>query len=267
MIDKGPEWRAFDHEQRDRRARVGAPITNTISDKGLTTTIDWKNQDIYGRKIAQKDMAQWYRLRKLNKRMRVSRRGERNLAFALGELDRQSSALSLPRSVREDAAVIYRKAAKNNLVRGRSIENVVAASVYIACRMCDIPRTLDEIAEMSKSSKKQVGKTYRFLSRKLKIKLKPTSPADYIPRFATNLDLSCEVQSKAIEIINESKKAGLSSGKGPAGVAAAALYVASVFLGERKTQKDVSKVAGVTEVTIRNRCKELSENIELYIST
>lgn len=198
-------------------------------------------------------------MRQWNKRLRVSRVGERNLAIALSELDRESSRLGIPRSVREDAAVIYRDAAKKNLIRGRSIDGVVATSIYAACRQCEIPRTLDEIAEVSTVSKKQIGKNYRFLSRKLGLKLKPTSPADYIPRFATNLGLSAQAQSKAIEIINKAKDMGLSSGRGPTGMAAAALYIASVLLGERKTQKEVALVTKVTEVTIRNRYKELSE--------
>ena len=197
--------------------------------------------------------------------MRVSGAGERNLAFALSELDRDSSRLGIPRSVREDAAIIYRRAAKNKLIRGRSIEVVVASALYAACRRCNIPRTLDEIAIASNVSKKQVGKTYRFLSRELNIKLKPTSPSDYISRFASKLGLSGEVQAKAIEIINKAVKSGLSSGKGPTGVAAAALYIASLLLGERKTQKEVSEISGVTEVTIRNRYKELSEKIDLVV--
>lgn len=263
MIDHGPEWRAFDHEQRDRRARTGAPSIPTISDKGLPTVIDWKNVDFNGRHIPERNRAQIYRLRKWNKRMRISGAGERNLAFALSEMDRLSSRLGIPRSVREDAAVIYRSAAKNKLIRGRSIEGVVAASVYTACRRCDIPRTLDEISEASKVSKKQLGKTYRFLSRELKIRLKPTSPVDYISRFASRLDLSGEVQAKAIDIINQSIEKGLSSGKGPTGVAAAALYISSLLLGERKTQGDIAEVAGVTEVTIRNRYKELAEKLDI----
>ena len=265
LIDHGPEWRAFDHEQRDKRTRTGAPLTYTISDKGLNTTIDWKDKDIHGHKIPERNKAQIYRLRKWNKRMRVSGAGERNLAFALSELDRDSSRLGIPRSVREDAAIIYRRAAKNKLIRGRSIEVVVASALYAACRRCNIPRTLDEIAIASNVSKKQVGKTYRFLSRELNIKLKPTSPSDYISRFASKLGLSGEVQAKAIEIINKAVKAGLSSGKGPTGVAAAALYIASLLLGERKTQKEVSEISGVTEVTIRNRYKELSENIDMVV--
>ena len=265
LIDHGPEWRAFDHEQRDKRTRTGAPLTYTISDKGLNTTIDWKDKDIHGHKIPERNKAQIYRLRKWNKRMRVSGAGERNLAFALSELDRDSSRLGIPRSVREDAAIIYRSAAKNKLIRGRSIEVVVASALYAACRRCNIPRTLDEIAIASNVSKKQVGKTYRFLSRELNIKLKPTSPSDYISRFASKLGLSGEVQAKAIEIINKAVKAGLSSGKGPTGVAAAALYIASLLLGERKTQKEVSEISGVTEVTIRNRYKELSEKIDMVV--
>lgn len=262
MMDMGPEWRAFDHEQRDRRTRAGPPMTSTIHDLGLSTVIDWRNKDGQGRNIPIKNRAQLYRLRKWQRKIRVSGSGERNLAFALSEIDRNSSNLGLPRSVREDASVIYRDAAHHSLVRGRSIESVVSASVYAACRRCSVPRTLDEIAGVSKVTKKDVGRTYRFLARELKIKLAPTSPADYVPRFASKIGLSSEVQSKAIEIIEKSAELGLNSGKGPTGVAAAALYIASVLLGERKTQREIAEVAGVTEVTIRNRYKELSEKLD-----
>ena len=266
IMDMGPEWRAFDSEQRDKRTRVGAPMTYTIHDKGLSTMIDWRNKDIYGRDIPARNRAQWYRLRKWQRKIRISGATERNLAFALSELDRDSSRLGLPRSVREAASVVYRNAVENKLIRGRSIEGVVAASLYAACRKCKVPRTLDEIAEVSRVGKKEVGRTYRFLTRELNIKLPPTSPVDYVPRFASELNLSGEVQSKAIDIIGKAMDKGLTSGKGPTGVAAASLYIASVLLGERKTQRDVAEVAGVTEVTIRNRYKEISEEIEMGLT-
>ena len=110
--------------------------------------IDWRNKDIYGRDIPARNRAQWYRLRKWQRKIRVSGSGERNLAFALSEIDRNSSNLGLPRSVREDASVIYKKAVDHKLIRGRSIEGVVSASIYIACRRCNLPRTLEEIAEL-----------------------------------------------------------------------------------------------------------------------
>lgn len=265
IIDNGPEWRAFDHEQNLKRARVGAPLTYAIADKGLPTVIDWKNKDIHGRNIPESNKAQIYRLRKWNKRIRIANASERNLAFALGELDRESSKLGIPRSIREDAALIYRSAARNKLIRGRSIESMVAASIYIACRRNNIPRSLEEITDVSNVPKKQIGKNYRFLARELNIKLKPTSPIDYIPRFASSLGLSGKVESKAIEIIRQSIKNGLNNGKGPVGMAAAALYISSILLNERRTQKDVADVAGVTEVTIRNRYKELSEQEDSVI--
>ena len=265
IMDLGPEWRAFDHEQRNNRTRVGAPSTNTIHDKGLSTLIDWKNQDIYGRSIPAKDRMQWYRLRKWQKRIRVKSVTERNLAFALSEMDRGASKLDLPRSVREDAAVIYRKAARAKLIRGRSIEGVVAATLYAACRRCNVPRTLDEIAEVSRVTKKEVGRTYRFLSRKLNIQLKPTSPADYVPRFISDLHLSGYVESRAIEIINTAISKNLISGRSPTGVAAAAIYIAAFILSERKSQKEIADVTGITEVTIRNRYKELCESLEIKL--
>lgn len=264
-IDSGPEWRAFDSEQKEKRARVGAPITYTIHDKGLSTIIDWGNKDYYGKAISVRNRAQLFRLRKWQRRIRISNATERNLAFALSELDRLASALGLPKSVREIASVIYRKSVEKNLVRGRSIEGVVAAALYAACRQAGVPRTLDEIAAYSRVDRKEVGRTYRFIARELGLKLMPTSPADYIPRFCTALGLSGEVQKKAIEIIKKAEEKELTSGRGPTGVAAAAIYIASILSGERRTQREVAEVAGVTEVTIRNRYKELAEKLGIEI--
>lgn len=265
IIDQGPEWRAFDHEQRDKRARTGAPATYTVHDGGLSTMIDWRNKDIYGRDIPVRNRAQWYRLRKWQRRIRVSGAKERNLAFALSEVDRCCSKLGLPRSVREDVSKVYRDAVDAKLIRGRSIEGVVAAAVYIACRRCHVPRTLDEVAEVSRVTKKEVGRTYRFMTRKLDIKLLPTSPVDYIPRFASDLGLSGEVEARAIEIINEARNNGLSSGRGPNGMAAAALYIATHILAEYRTQKEVAEVTGVTEVTIRNRYSEITKLLDIKL--
>ncbi len=265
IMDMGPEWRAFDQEQRERRGRVGAPMTFTIHDKGLSTMIDWRDRDSHGKDLTPKRRAQIYRLRKWQRRIRVSDATERNLAFALSEIDRMSSHLGLPRNVREAAAVIYRRAVEERLIRGRSIEGVAAAALYAACRECKVPRTLDEIADVSRVSKKEIGRSYRFIARELLIHLRPTSPTDYIPRFGSELGLSGEVQSKAVELLKEATKKGLTSGRGPTGVAAAAIYIASVLHGERRTQRDVADVARVTEVTVRNRYKELCEKLGLDV--
>jgi transcription initiation factor TFIIB len=265
LIDHGPEWRAFDSEQREKRARAGAPMTYTIHDKGLSTMIDWKNRDSYGKSIPTRNRAQLYRLRKWQRRVRISDATERNLAIALSALDRMASNMGLPRTIRETAAMIYRKAALKKFARGRSIEGVTAAALYAACRQCHVPRTLDEISNLAHIYKKEIGRTYRFISRELGLKLLPTSPEDYISRFCSELKLSSDVQAKTLEILQEVSHRELTSGRGPTGIAAASIYIASVLCGERRTQREVAEMAGVTEVTIRNRYKEIAEKLDIGI--
>ncbi len=265
LIDYAPEWRAFDSEQREKRSRVGAPMTYMIHDKGLSTMIDWKNRDSYGKPIPTRNRAQIYRLRQWQRKIRISNASERNLMGALSSLGRMSSGLGLPRMVRETAAMIYRKAVLKKLIRGRSAEGITAASLYAACRQCNVPRTLDEISKAARMPKKEIGRNYRFIARELKLKLLPTLPQDYVSRSCSDLKLSSDVQAKTLEILKEAAKRELTSGRGPTGIAAAALYIATVLCGERRTQKNIAEFLGVTEVTIRNRYKELAEKLDIDV--
>ena len=182
-IDQGPEWRAFDADQKKKRTRTGAPMTYMIHDKGLSTMIDWKNKDIFGKEISAKIRGQIYRLRKWQSRIRVSDATERNLTFALSELDRMASNLDLQKNLRECSAKIYRDAVGAHLIRGRSIEGVAAASLYAACRRYKVPRTLNEIAEVARVDKKEIGRSFRFISRELELNLNPTKALDFLTRF------------------------------------------------------------------------------------
>ena len=265
FIDHGPEWRAFDSDQREKKARTGSPMTYRVHDKGLSTMIGWQNYDSYGKSIPPRNRAQLYRLRKWQSRTRISDGLERNLAIALSTLDSMSSTLSLPRIVRETAAMIYRKAVRKKLIRGRSINGVTAAVLYAACRRCNVPRTLEEISRVANLPKKEIGRNYRNISRKLELKLLPTSPQDYISRFSSQLQLNNDVQIKTMEILKKAAGLELTSGRGPTGIAAAAIYIATVLCGERRTQREVSDISGVTEVTIRNRYKELVRKMDIDI--
>ncbi len=258
MIDHTQEWRDFDSDGAEKRRRTGAPSTYTQYDQGLGTEVGQKG-DIY--RLGGKAKNKFFRLRKWQ--YRISTAIERNLKLALAELKRVSSYLKLPKAVEEEAARVYTLAVQRGLVRGRSMESVVAGSLYAACRSHDVPRTLDELSEASGIEKKEIGRTYRFITRELGIKIMPSNPADYIARFASSLRLSAETQSKAIEILEQAQKSELTSGRGPTGIAAAALYVAALMHGEKRTQREVADVAGVTEVTIRNRYKELLEELDL----
>ena len=264
-IDQGPEWRAFDSDQKKKRTRTGAPMTYMIHDKGLSTMIDWKNRDIFGKEISAKIRGQIYRLRKWQSRIRVSDATERNLTFALSELDRMASNLDLQKNLRECSAKIYRDAVEAHLIRGRSIEGVAAASLYAACRMYKIPRTLNEIADIARVNKKEIGRSYRFISKELELNLNPTKPLDFLTRFVSELELSTECHKLAKKIIKMAEFRGLTSGRGPTGVCAAAIYAASILAEERRTQRIIAKVSQVTEVTVRNRFQELIENLNLGI--
>ncbi len=264
--DMGPEWRAFDAEQKGKRARGGAPIKYMRPNKGLVTEIDQYNRDIRGAKISPKKQAQLYRIRKWHKRVSIATSMERNLVIALAELDRVASSLGLPENIKESAALLYRKAVKEELIRGRLIESVVAAVIYAICRIQGIPRTLDEISKASGIEKKEIGRAYRFLKIELNVDVPLTNPSQYVPKFATALRLGGQVQEEAIKLINKSLRKGLISGRGPTGVAAAALYIASAMFGEKRTQKEVADVAGVTEVTIRNRYRELKKELGLKVN-
>ncbi len=251
-ISLGKEWRDFEDEEESELKRSGAPTSYTKYDLGMGTAIGTE-KDMFSL-----DKKQRYKLQRLKKwQKRLSTVMEKNLKIALGELRRLASYLNLPHSIEEEAAKIYTEAVQRNLVRGRSIEAVVAGVIYAACRRHNIPRTLDEISDASGIDKKEIGRSYRYITRELKIKILPSNPVDYISRFASVLNYSPQTQSRGIEILSKALNLDLTSGRGPIGIAAAALYIAGLLEGERRTQREISEVSGVTEVTIRNRYKEI----------
>lgn len=256
-IDLTPEWRAFDVEQKSKRTRTGAPITFTKHDKGFSTEIGNSTAELY--KVPVKKRAQYYRLRKWHKRLTKSK--DRNLSYSLSELVRQVSYLGLSNSVHEEVGRLYEKAVTKGLVRGRSMESIITALIYAVAREQGSPRTLAELSAASGIEKREIGRAYRYISRELGIRILPATAKEYIPRFASLLGLSGEVQAKAKEILKKAADEDIVSGKGPTGIAASALYIAAVLMGEKRTQRDIADVVGVTEVTIRNRYKDLVEKL------
>lgn len=256
-VDRSPEWRAFDVEQKSKRTRTGAPITFTKHDKGFSTEIGNSTAELY--KVPVKKRAQYYRLRKWHKRLTKSK--DRNLSYSLSELVRQISYLGLSSDVHEEVARLYEKAVTKGLVRGRSMESIITALIYAVAREQGSPRTLAELSAASGIEKREIGRAYRYIARELGIRILPATAKEYIPRFASLLGLSGEVQAKAKEILDKAADEDIISGKGPTGIAASALYIAAVLGGEKRTQRDIADVVGVTEVTIRNRYKDLVEKL------
>ncbi len=265
MMNRGPEWRAFTYEEKKQRGRVGLPISYAIHDKGLSTSINRVNRDAYGRRLPLSTRLHMLRLRRWQTRMRVGSSAERNLSQAMAELDRLTDKLHIPGPIKEKAAVIYRKALNIGLVRGRSIAAITASALYAACRSTGTPRTLKEISSATRIRKKDVSRCYRLLLRELDMKMPVEDPVRCVPKIANKVDLATRTERRAIKILKQAKKKGIVAGKDPMGLAAAALYVACVFEGEKKTQRDFAEGANVTEVTVRNRYKGLKDALQLNV--
>jgi len=265
-LSTGPEWRAFDQQQRDKLPRVGAPVTWTIHDKGLSTTIGWQNRDASGRKLSPEQRARLYRLRKWHRRSKVSDSTQRNLAHALSEMSKISNKINLPRNVIETSSMIYRRAIQKQLIRGRTIQSVAVASIYMACRQCSVIRTLEDVANAANITKKEAARNYRFLLRELKSSVPQVNPQGYISKMVNKLELTGDTEKLAMAILTQASEMKLTSGRGPAGIAASCIYISSQLTNERRTQGEIAKEAQVTEVTIRNRYKELVQRLDFNVS-
>ncbi|GAB6878059.1 transcription initiation factor IIB [Halorubrum gandharaense] len=258
-IDRGPEWRAFDSAERDKKSRVGAPTTNMMHDKGLSTNIGWQDKDGYGNALSNSQRQKMERLRTWNERFRTRDSKERNLKQALGEIERMSSALGLPENVRETASVIYRQALDRDMLPGRSIEGIATAALHAAARMEGVPRSIDEVARVSRVDAEEFKRAYRYINKELKLEIQPADPESYVPRFASDLEVPDETERVARDLLAEAKRQNVHSGKSPVGLAAAAIYAAGKLTNIDLTQSEVSAVSDMSEVTIRNRYQELLE--------
>ena len=256
----------YGDDRSKERAHYGMPVDSNFRLSGLSTEISGSNRDANGKLIPLANRQRFHVLRKLQRRTRVQNGIERNLLAAKGEIDRLNAALKLPQSVHDMTVTIYRSAIMKNLVKGRSIDGIVAGSVYAACRKQRVPRTVNEISAQTRIGKKELGRIIRMMTRSLRLKTDVPEPKDYVPRFCSELGLSNEAERKAKEILEQSEHLGLSSGRTPVGIAAAAIFLATEICGERRTKKSISEVANVTEVTIRQRYREITSGLGLEVA-
>jgi transcription initiation factor TFIIB len=260
-LQRAPERRAFDINQMRDRSRVGMPMTLTRHDKGLSTVIGRPDKDAGGKGLDSSTRSMMQRLRVWDYRIQVSTPTDRNLTNAFQKLDRLKGKLGLPNNVIEKAAYIYRKVQQQGMVRGRTIVATLAASIYLASREAEVPRTLAEIASLSNTSHKELSRVYRLIVSNLDLKVPMVDPVKCISKIANKLELSEKTKRHAISYMHNVKTSGIAAGKDPMGLAGAVLYLSCLHCGEHRTQLDVAASSGVTEVTLRNRCKELNTKI------
>ncbi|MBD3206662.1 transcription initiation factor IIB [Candidatus Bathyarchaeota archaeon] len=260
-IDTGPEWRAFTMSEKNSRIRTGLGLSYTLYDKGLSTVFKG-NRDAGGKRLSDDTRIQMNRLRRYDNRSKFDETWRRNLSIAMSELDIMSTKLHLPQNIKEQTAILYRKALKMDLIRGRSIDAFVAASIYASCRLSEVPRPLRGITEASTRDHSEIARTYRLMLKEMNLKMPIDTPFKFIPSIASKLKLNRETERKAIRILSEAKKRQETAGKDPRGLAAAALYMACLENDDRRIQKEVAEAAGTTEVTLRNRLRGLENSLK-----
>jgi transcription initiation factor TFIIB len=256
MVDFGQDWRESGESDEGEKGRAGAPIS--YLQPGLTTEVGNK-ADMY--KVGNR--SKFYRLRLWQKRTANSI--EQNLNHALSELKKVSSFLKLNSHVEEEAARIYTQALQKGLIKGRGVERMVAGAIFAACKIFESPKTLHEISSASSIEEKDIVKSYKFLIRMLNIKVIPVNPISFVAKFGSELGLSQKAQTKAVDYIEKAMKKGITSGKSPNSIAAAALYVSSLMNKEKRTQLKFAETAKITEVTLRNRFNELIDELGVKV--
>ena len=242
--------RIYNKDGRAKKERLGAPISPMIPDIALCTYID-KNC-IYNselkRAVRRDSNLTWK---------------SRNLLIASNELKRIGHNLNLPSFILEEAFSLYKKAFKTNMLKGRSIIGMITACIYYSCKNKSIPRTFQEILNETPISEKIVKKCYNILVRELNLKVLNTNPMSFIPRFAAELNLGFDIEILTRKILQPMINKNLLCGKDPKGFCAGALYFACKLKNLGISQKEITEVVEVTEVTLRSRYKELLHNIKL----
>ena len=256
IVDQGSESVGSNPNDYMNNSRVGAKRSLKMIDMGLSTIIEAKDRDVTGKPLSLENRRMFYRLRMWDRNSR-SAASSKSFQKAFILLDAISSKLGLPESVVEETAYLFRKIAARKILAGRSTSAMLCATIYITCRITDTPRTLQDVVEAGNIKKKVLQRTYRFLAKELDLSPEAYSPSEFVARISKGLTLSQKTQRLAFKILDLCAKKQVSTSKNPMAMAAAAVYLASTITIERVSQLKISKISGISAVTIRERKKEI----------
>ena len=252
-VERGPEWRSVDDES-DRR-RTGAPLSASRHDRGLSTEIGYGS----GADVSGPRQRQLVRMRRQHNRARLDSKAERNKLYAYTEIRRLVSAMSLPKSIRDQSCSLFSSAQSEDLLAGRSLEGFAAAVVYATCRTQSIARTMDEILDVARADRSELKTAYDALNRELGLPIGPVSPREYLPRYASELDVGSDVERRAREFAAMLVESGRVGGKNPSGVAAACLYRAANEHDITVKQSEAADLADVSRMTIGSTVGDIDD--------
>lgn len=259
MVD--PSYDRFNEDFN--KLRTGPKISLTMHDGGLSTIIGRSNFDSSGKAVSYRMKGALNRMRMWDSRSKYHGSAHRNLAIALLEMNKLKEKLSLSDAIIERAAYFYRKASEKKLIRGRTVKGIVGACIYAACRDLGTTRTIIEISKCMQEKRNIIAKSYRLLFQQLSLKVPVPDSTSSIIRFSNNLELPEKVKRDAIFILDILKENNVVAGKKPDAVAATVVYMACIKNNENISQHKISRISGITNVTIRNRLKEFTKYVPL----
>jgi transcription initiation factor TFIIB len=266
IIDPGPEHRLYSNDVNNiSRVRTGGPELLTMFDKGISTEIDNQNKDYSGKKLNPRQSNRAYRVRKYNNRYKIQNGIELNLRKAMTELDLACSLLQVPKDVKTETAILYRRVLKDHNLRGRNIRNTVIATLYITCRNRDVPNNFKDFTKKLGIKRKDLNAYISLLRKTLDLKISSINAADFVARYCSELGFSFHIQKKVYELLEQIKKTAIWSGRNPTKFIAGVLYVVGILEGERRTQSQVSHATNVSEVTIRSRSRDIQKVLKMKI--
>lgn len=257
------ERRAYSMQEADERARTGARTSLAFHDMGLSTIIGKTNKDASGQLLNSAMCSSMDKLRIWDSRIHVNSSEDRSLRRAFHQLNTLRDKLGLSDTLVEKSAYLYRKAQERGLIRGRTVDGIMTAAVYIACRETGTPKSLEDISIVSNLKRKDITRCYRRLVFDLDIKIPIVDPMKCIVKVANKLSLSEKTKNKAMNLMTYAIKMEINAGKIPMGLAATVLYASCLKTGENVSQTNIAEASGVTEVTIRNRFKDLTSKIKI----
>ena len=260
IIDLGAEMAGGNSTDYQNNSRVGAKRSLKMIDMGLSTLIEAKDKDVTGKSLSIENRRMFYRLRMWDRNSR-SAVTSKSFQKAFTLLDAMGSKLGLPESVIEESAYLFRKVAARKILAGRSTAAMLSATIYATCRITDTPRTLQDIADAANIKKKVLQRTYRFLAKEMDLAPESYTPSEFVTRIAKGLNLSEKTQRLTFKILDLCSKKHVSTSKNPMAMAAAAIHLASTINAERVSQLKISKISGISAVTIRERRKEIVSKV------
>ena len=260
-LDVGNESPWITGEEYLNNARTGQKTSLKMADMGLSTIIESKDKDSTGRSLSAENRRMFYRLRMWDRNSRLANTKQSYIkAFTL--LDGIRAKLGLSDAVVEETAYLFRKIVLKKNLAGRSTAGMLCATAYIACRLTNTPRTIQDVSDAGNIKRKQLQNIYRFILKELEIYPESYNPIEFVARIASATNASEKTKRDATKILQSGQKKGINTSKNPMGMAAAAVYLSSLKNREKISQIMISKVSGISAVTIRDRAKEIKRNFE-----